>query len=231
MKKSILVVEDDTTLGTVLKERLLADYSVEWVTTQTAALKQIEQNVYDLVILDLGLPDGDGFTVARQLKAKGAKNPLAAPHFIFLTAQSDPESRLTGYELGAEEFIPKPFHLKELLMRVKHVLDAHVVDQKIELESCSIDLQSFAVHQKSGNIEYPPVKDMMILKYLIEQSPRALSRDEIINKVWGLEKDLSPRTIDNAIARLRQVISDQEEKLIRSVRGVGYQWNPSGGPT
>lgn len=227
MKKNILVVEDDTTLGTVLKERLLIDYEVEWVTTQAAALKQIESNVYDLVILDLGLPDGDGFTVARQLKTKG---PLA-PHFIFLTAQSDPESRLTGYELGAEEFIPKPFHLKELLMRVKHVLDAHVADQKIELETCSIDLQSFAVHQKSGNIEYPPVKDMMILKYLIEQSPRALSRDEIINKVWGLEKDLSPRTIDNAIARLRHVISDQEEKLIRSVRGVGYQWNPSGGPT
>lgn len=227
MKKNILVVEDDTTLGTVLKERLLTDYEVEWVTTQAAALKQIEHNVYDLVILDLGLPDGDGFTVARQLKTKG---PLA-PHFIFLTAQSDPESRLAGYELGADEFIPKPFHLKELLMRVKHVLDAHVADQKVELESCSIDLQSFAVHQKSGNIEYPPVKDMMILKYLIEQSPRALSRDEIINKVWGLEKDLSPRTIDNAIARLRQVISDQEEKLIRSVRGVGYQWNPSGGPT
>lgn len=227
MKKNILVVEDDTTLGTVLKERLLVDYQVEWVTTQAAALKQIEQHVYDLVILDLGLPDGDGFTVARQLKAKG---PLS-PHFIFLTAQSDPESRLTGYELGAEEFIPKPFHLKELLLRVKHVLDAHVVDQKLELESCSIDLQSFAVHQKSGNIEYPPVKDMMILKLLIEQSPRALSRDEIINKVWGLEKDLSPRTIDNAIARLRHVISDQEEKLIRSVRGVGYQWNPSGGPT
>jgi two-component system, OmpR family, phosphate regulon response regulator PhoB len=227
VKKNILVVEDDTTLGTVLKERLLTDYAVEWVTTQAAALKQIDQNVYDLVILDLGLPDGDGFTVARQLKSKG---PLA-PHFIFLTAQSDAESRLTGYELGAEEFIPKPFHLKELLMRVKHVLDAHVTDQKIELDSCSIDLQSFAVHQKSGNIEYPPVKDMMILKYLFEQSPRALSRDEIINKVWGLEKDLSPRTIDNAIARLRHVISDQEEKLIRSVRGVGYQWNPSGGPT
>ncbi len=219
MSKKILVVEDDTTLGGVLKERLLTDYQVEWVSTQKEALHKLKTQNYDLLILDVGLPDGNGFEIAQSLTG-----PIK-PQFIFLTAQGDPETRLQGYELGAEEFIPKPFHLKELLIRVKHVLDAHVSNQKIELEECSIDLQSFAVHYKAGNIEYPPVKDMMILKLLVEHSSRVVSRDEIIDKVWGENKDLSPRTIDNAIARLRSAILDQDEKHIRSVRGIGYQWN------
>ena len=221
--KKILVVEDDQTLGAVLKERLLADYVVDWVSTQKEALENIRSNSYDLLILDVGLPDGSGFEIAKSLSG-----PLK-PSFIFLTAQGDPETRLAGYEMGAEEFIPKPFHLKELLIRVQHVLDAHVVSQKIELATCSIDLSSFAIHHKSGNIEYPPVKDMMILKLLIEQSSRVVSRDEIMNSIWGENKEMSPRSIDNAIARLRNVISDQNETLIRSVRGVGYQWNYQAG--
>lgn len=218
MSKKILVVEDDMTLGAVLKERLLVDYSVDWVSTQKEALEKIKNISYDLLILDVGLPDGNGFEIARSLSG-----PLK-PSFLFLTAQGDAETRLTGYEIGAEEFIPKPFHLKELLIRVQHVLKAHVSSQKIELPSCSIDLQSFAVHHKGGNIEYPPVKDMMILKLLVEQSGRVVSRDEIINRIWGENKELSPRSIDNAIARLRSVLSDQKETMIRSVRGVGYQW-------
>jgi len=218
MAKRILVVEDDMTLGAVLKERLLTDYSVEWVSTQKEALEKISATAYDLLILDVGLPDGSGFEIAKSL------NGPIKPSFLFLTAQGDAETRLAGYEIGAEEFIPKPFHLKELLIRVQHVLKAHVASQKIELPNCSIDLQGFAVHHKSGNIEYPPVKDMMILKLLIEQAGRVVSRDEIINRIWGENKDLSPRSIDNAIARLRSVIADQDETMIRSVRGVGYQW-------
>lgn len=218
MKKKILVVEDDLTLGDVLKERLSQEYDVEWAKNCKAALQFLDGDRFDLLILDVGLPDGDGFSIVDSLSG------TVRPRFLFLTAQGDAETRLRGYELGAEEFIPKPFHLKELMIRVKHVLDAHVTHHQVELGICSIDLNSYAVHLKNGTIEYPPVKDMMILKLLIEQSPKVVSRDEMIDRIWGEDKDLSHRTIDNAIARLRQVISDEDEKLIRSVRGVGYQW-------
>lgn len=218
MRKSILLVEDEETLGEILRERLLTEYDTDWAQTKAEALLYLKDKHYDLLILDVGLPDGDGFSIVDELTG------ATRPSFLFLTAQSDPETRLRGYEVGAEEFIPKPFHLKEVMLRVKHVLDAHAASQKIELSSCSVDLQSCAVHLKNGNIEYPPIKDMMILKLLIEKSPQIVSRDEIINRVWGEDKELSPRTIDNAIARIRQVLSDTDENLIRSVRGVGYQW-------
>lgn len=219
MGKKILLVEDDATLGQILKDRLQTEYEVDWATTKKQATLLLKDKKFDLLILDIGLPDGNGFDIVDEIDKSAAR-----PFFLFLTAQSDPESRLKGYELGAEEFIPKPFHLKEVMLRVKRVLDTHVVLQTIQLPACSIDLQSYSLHLKNGTIEYPPIKDMMILKLLVEQAPKVVSRDEIINQVWGEDKSLSPRTIDNAIARLRSAISDTDESLIRSVRGVGYQW-------
>lgn len=221
--KRILLVEDDRTLGDVLRAELSKEFSVQWSSTKAEALQQLQKNRFDLLILDIGLPDGTGFEIAESIQGP------TQPHFLFLTAQNEPEVRLRGYETGAEDFIPKPFHLKEVLLRVRHVLKEHVASATVELPEAVIHLQSFSIHWKNGKIEYPPVKDMVILKLLIERSPAAVSRDEIINTVWGEDKDLSHRTIDNAIVRLRQALKDESEQWIRSVRGIGYQWIPPGG--
>lgn len=214
----ILLVEDDRTLGDVLKNELAKEYDVRWERTKAGALSVLAAEQFDLLILDINLPDGNGFEIAESIKGPNR------PNFLFLTAQNDPEVRLRGFESGAEDFIPKPFHLKEVLLRVKHVLKAHVVTPSLEIPNGSVHLQSFSIHWDNGKIDYPPVKDMMILKLLVERAPAAVSRDEIINIVWGENKDLSHRSIDNAIVRLRQVLKDDQEQWIRSVRGVGYQW-------
>ncbi len=216
--KRILLVEDDRVLGDVLKSELAKEYQVTWSRTKTEAFEQLKKERYDLLILDIQLPDGTGLEIAESFQSG------AHPHFLFLTAQNDPEIRLRGYEAGAEDFIPKPFHLKEVLLRVKHVLQAHVTAPTVEFPGGSLQLQSFSIHWKNGKIDYPPVKDMMILKLLVERSPQAVSRDEIINLVWGEDKEMSHRSIDNAIVRLRQILKDENEQWIRSVRGVGYQW-------
>lgn len=216
--KKILIVEDDKTLGDVLKRELSKEYEVSLGRTQKEALNLIKENRFDLLILDIGLPDGSGFEIAESFTGP------VKPQFLFLTAQNEPEIRLRGFEVGAEDFIPKPFHLKEVLLRVKHVLETHVSNPLIELSECSINLHSFSIHWPNGKIEYPPVKDMMILKILVERSPVAVSRDEIINAVWGEDKEVSHRSIDNAIVRLRQVLNDKNEEWIKSVRGIGYQW-------
>src|SRR5689334_221910 len=114
--KHLLLVEDDSSLGATLQERLEKEgYSVDWATTQNEAISFLKSRAPDLVILDVGLPDGSGFDLAKKIKSE------SLVPFIFVTAMTNAEYRLEGYEIGAEEYIPKPFHLKELLIRVKHV--------------------------------------------------------------------------------------------------------------
>jgi len=218
--RKILLVEDDVSLGETLKERLSKEYEVFWAQTYHSAKDILgsEPNL-DLVILDVGLPDGTGFDVAEFIRAQSLH-----PLFIFLTAQADAEARLKGFELGAEEFIPKPFHLKELLIRVKHVLELHAPQSEIQVEDTVINFTTMSVKKAHGPIEYPPLTDLKILQLLIERAPRVVSRDEIINEVWGPDKNPSHRTIDNTIVRLRQLFGENGENYIRSVRGVGYQW-------
>lgn len=218
--RKLLLVEDDLSLGATLLERLQKDYEVAWAKSLAEAWGVFSKTRdFDLIILDVGLPDGNGFELAEKIKK------ISPALFIFLTAQADAESRLRGFELGAEEYIPKPFHLKELLIRVKHVLEAHAPAKELALESCTVNFATMSVQRKSGQIEYPPVTDIKILQLLVEKSPRVLSRDDIMNEIWGVDKNPSHRTIDNIIVRLRHLLGDEGEKHIRSVRGVGYQWS------
>ena len=215
--KKILLVEDDASLGQTLSERLSKEYQVTWKKNLSEAWVYFVQHEaeIDLAILDVGLPDGNGFDLARKIKAH-YNTPI-----LFLTAQSDAENRLQGYEIGAEEFIPKPFHLKELLLRLSHVLAVHPITKEYVLDTVTINFQDMSIKSLSGKVEYPSISDMKTLKLLMERSPQILSRDEIINEIWGEDKMISHRTIDNMIVRLRHLI---EGDFIRSVRGTGYQY-------
>lgn len=220
MKSTILLVEDDLSLGTTLSDRLRKEFDVIWCRNFLESQRVLQSNQhFDLAILDVGLPDGNGFDLAEKIQEKYKNNHKL---FLFLTAQADAESRLKGFEIGAQEFVPKPFHLKELLIRVHHVLETHQVSQVIVLEQCQIDLDTMTIKDNSGKIEYPPITDMKILKFLIDRAPRTVSRDEIIDFVWGQDKMPSHRSIDNVIVRLRQLLKNED--VIRSVRGVGYCW-------
>ncbi|HRO68112.1 MAG TPA: response regulator transcription factor [Pseudobdellovibrionaceae bacterium] len=222
--RRILLVEDDPQLGQNLRDRLAQEYEVSWAKNVKESTILLQGQSWDLAILDIGLPDGNGFDVASKIAAKDDC------HFIFLTAQSDAESRLKGFELGAQEFIPKPFYLKELLLRVKHVMDSHpAMARELVLTDAIVNLQDFSVKKRAGGIEYPPVTDMKILKFLFEKAPQVVSRDEILDHVWGVDKTPNHRTVDNAVVRLRQLLGSDGEK-IRSVRGIGYQWQPEEEP-
>lgn len=215
--KKILLVEDDLSLGQTLFERLSKEYQVVWCKSYTEAWSYFVQHhtFIDLGILDVGLPDGNGFDLGKKIKSNST-TPI-----LFLTAQSDAENRLQGYEIGAEDFIPKPFHLKELLLRLTHVLKEHTVTKEHQLDHVTINFNDMSIKSKSGKLEYPSITDMKILKLLVGKSPEILSRDEIINEIWGHDKMISHRTIDNIIVRLRQLLQGD---YIRSVRGTGYQW-------
>ena len=217
----VLLVEDDPSLGTTLTERLRKEgFDTEWSVTLADAGRAFQQGVWDLVILDLGLPDGSGFDLARRIRA------VASTPIMFMTAASSAQNRLEGFEIGADEFLPKPFHLKEFFIRVRHVLDQHATPHVISFGRKSIDLDAMAVVHDDGSREYPQARDFMILRLLIEWAPRVVSRDEILDRVWGEDRYPAERAVDNAIVRLRQSLGD---RAIRSVRGVGYQWSASEG--
>ncbi len=216
--KRILIVEDDLTLGETLKERLEADFEVIWAQTQGSAVNKIAEMDFDLVILDIGLPDGDGFQVAKTVNKSKS-------HILFLTAQSDAESRLQGYEIGAEEFIPKPFHLKELMIRIRHVLTDHTSKpNRLNLNGIEIDFNQMSVRKRDGTIEYPAQSDLKIIEFLIKKSPHAVTRDELMDFVWGQDKNINIRSIDNAIVRIKKFLDLNNDDVIRNVRGIGYQW-------
>ncbi len=217
--KRLLLVEDDRSLGATLHERLLREpYDVVWVETKQRALKKLHEGIWDLVILDIGLPDGSGFELARDIKET---TPVP---IMFMTALSTAEHRLEGFEIGAEEFVPKPFHLRELLLRVKHVLDRYPVRHQISCNGRVIELESRVIVQPDGRREHPAARDFDLLQLLITSSPAVTSRNQILDVLWGEDKFLNQRTIDNMVVRLRQSLGDTNSTFIRSVRGIGYQW-------
>jgi DNA-binding response OmpR family regulator len=214
----ILLLEDDESLGATLQERLVKEgYQVDWVKNLVDAKKIVSAEDFDVAILDVSLPDGSGFDFA-----KFARQRSRMP-FLFLTAMATAEHRLQGYELGAEEFIPKPFHLKELLLRVGHVLENHAKRREVRIGKRTVNFQSMAVEAK-GEASIPlSAKDCEVLRFLYESSPDVVHRDRILEKVWGEENFPTNRTVDNSIMRIRQALADVDAKILRTVRSVGYQ--------
>lgn len=221
--KRVLLLEDDQSLGLTLKERLDREGFQVILARSLKDARAALKDQFDLFILDVGLPDGNGFDFAEEIKSS-----TQAP-FLFMTAQSDAESRLRGYEAGAEEFIPKPFHLKEFLLRVRHVMENHAAPQVHHFSadlapSDWVNFDSFVV-QVGAQKESLTQKEALVLKTLIQWAPKVISRDELLNKVWGEEAFPTQRTIDNVILRLRHVLTDKYASQIQSVRGVGYKWS------
>jgi DNA-binding response OmpR family regulator len=217
---NILLVEDDLSLSQTMSERLSRDgYKVYSAVSLAAARTLFANNVFNLVVLDVGLPDGNGFELAAEFK-KVRPTP-----FIFVTAMNSAEHRLRGYELGADEYIPKPFHLKEFLLRVQRVLERSAV-KPVKVGSAEIDLFAMSIKYADGRVEYPTSRDFKILKHLIESAPKVVSREELVKDCVVDANEGLPtfRTIDNSIVRLRDLLEPVAPEAIRAVRGVGYQW-------
>ncbi|MBK24899.1 MAG: DNA-binding response regulator [Halobacteriovorax sp.] len=214
----LLLLEDDTSLGETILSRLKKEaYEVSWVKNLAEARDSIKVKNFDLLILDVGLPDGSGFDIAEELQGRF---PV-----IFLTALNSAENRLRGYELGANEYIPKPFHFKELLIRIEKTLGSEFSEgpKSYSFEDFIINLDSMTVEQ-NGQLFYPSARDFSVLTYLITCFPNVVSREELLDKYWGSDSFPTNRTVDNSILRIRQFLGEKAQDYLKSVRGIGYQW-------
>ncbi len=223
----ILLVEDDVSLGSTLKERLEREgYAVVWKETCSEAKEACRDSHsalslnFSLIILDIGLPDGFGLDFGRDVRV------MSDTPILFLSAMSSAENRLEAMELGMSDFVPKPFHLKELLIKIERILQGSRSNQMTSLSCGSFSLlpSSKSIVFFNGATQQLSSRDFSLLYMLVKKMPVAVSREEVLEELGIEENSQTGRTIDNSIVRLRQLLKPYGCDYIKSIRGIGYQW-------
>ncbi len=225
MAARILIVEDDATLRIALKDNLeQAGYAVDTAATCAAAEEAARAAPPDLVLLDIMLPDGDGYAVCRGLRARGFEGAI-----LMLTARTLEEDLVAGLDAGADDYLPKPYRLRELFARVRALLRRRVAIAPAPLEFAGFRLDPSARVLTDG--KGAPVMltrtEFDLLALLVSQRGRALSRDEILDAVWGADVVVDTHTVDNFVSSLKRKLGWTARSPFRltAVRGVGYRFD------
>jgi len=217
---SILVVEDDATIARFVELELShAGYDVRRAADGDAALSAIDAALPDLIILDLMLPGIDGLEVARTVRSRGLAMPI-----LMLTARSETQDVVTGFDAGADDYLRKPFEIPELLSRVRALLKRSEQEKPVtQYKVGNIDIDPAA---RSVLVDGSPVsftaKEYDLLEYFVANAGRVISRDEILEKVWGGQHTTDSNVIEVFVCHLRGKIGDTDNQTIRTIRGVGY---------
>ena len=226
----LLVVEDEEHLAEVIADNLeLEGWRVEVAGDGAQALERIRSDPPSLVLLDVMLPGMDGFAVCEALRAGGSDVPI-----LFLTARSSSDDRVRGLELGGDDYLGKPFELRELILRVRAILrrrqwmrSPSPAGEQLALGSATVDFKACSADVAGRRIELSP-KETLILRCLAERPGEVVTRAEILDRVWGYDAFPTTRTIDNFIVRLRRALEPdpQNPRYIHTVRGTGYRLTP-----
>ena len=231
-KEKILLVEDEESLAIGPEYNLNEEgYEVIRAGDGEKAIGLFVSEEIDLVILDIMLPRIDGFGVAEYIREHSPRVPI-----LMLTARNAPTDRIRGLELGADDYLAKPFHLNELLLRVRGMLkrknwyQKHLGSETLyKFGDIEIDFSLLKAKTASGEIRITPLEGML-LRYLISNPLRIISRRELLENVWQSTSDIETRTVDNFILRLRKYFETDPAQPVffRSVRGAGYLFSPDG---
>ena len=219
---SILIVEDDPALLRGLKDNFEGQgYSVRTATDGQKALDAMFKTTPDLLLLDLMLPKVNGYEVCRQARARQLMMPI-----IMLTAKGQEEDIVRGLELGADDYVTKPFSIRELLARVKAFLRRRPSqDSVFEFGNCRLDLGSHKLFKDGAEIELT-AKEFRLLEFLVKHPGRALTRDTILDGVWGDEVIVTDRSVDRCVTTLRSKIEPDVKNptFIQTIRDIGYRF-------
>lgn len=226
--EKILVVDDDTNICELLRLYLEKEgYSVAIANTGMQAVKLFAENQPDLMLLDIMLPELDGWQVCREIR-KYSNKPI-----IMLTAKGETFDKVLGLELGADDYITKPFDAKEVLARIKAVLrrtsnssapDAESKMKQVSYDNLSINLTNYELRVKGEKIDAPP-KELELLYHLASNPNRVFTRDQLLDEVWGFDYYGDSRTVDVHVKRIREKLEDVSDKWeIKTVWSVGYKF-------
>ncbi len=217
---SILVVEDDATIARLIELELThAGFDVRTAADGEAALSEAAESEPDLVILDLMLPKVDGMDVARQIRGGGSKTPI-----LMLTARAETRDVVAGFDAGADDYLRKPFEVPELLSRVRALLKRTERDrQKTVFTASGVEVDTGRrVATMNGEKLELTAKEFDLLSYLVTHAGRVIARDEILETVWGGQHATDSNVIEVFVCHLRNKIGDRDNRIIQTIRGVGY---------
>lgn len=228
----ILIVEDEAHLADGLRFNLEAEgYEAAISADGERALECLEKEEFDAIVLDIMLPGIDGFEVAATLREREDFTPV-----LMLTARGRPEDVLKGFEAGADDYLPKPFDLEIFIARLNGLLRRRTWLEKeartretanvVTINGRTIDFENFEMRDGNDGLIHLTLMEAKLLRYLIENEGRAVSRNEILEQVWNLQEDTDTRAIDNFIVRLRKYLEDEpnDPKIVQTVRGIGYKF-------
>lgn len=225
MSKRILVVEDETNLLDIVVFNLETEgFSCKSVSNGRLAAEIIRNENFDLILLDVMLPDKNGFEIMQDMVESGNVTPV-----IFITARSQDMDKITGLKSGAVDYITKPFNLEELILRVRihlRATDNQTTNHVISIGDFQINTETFEIHKnnvKTGDIGR---KEIQLLQLLTQNEGKVVSREIILEKIWGQDSETTTRTIDNYILTLRKLVNDDPKNPVHfhSIRGVGYKF-------
>ena len=231
MKRArILLVEDDANLGFVIKDNLEeSGYEVMLATDGESAMTVFQKKTFDLILLDVMLPKMDGFALARQIRKKNEMIPL-----LFITAKAMETDKVTGFEIGADDYIGKPFSMKELLLRIEVFLRrtrALNADKNMTYHIGEL-IFNFAelslMETSNGNSISLTQKEADLLKFLCENRNKILKREEILYHVWGKDDYFLGRSMDVFVTKLRKYFKSDPNIELETIHGVGFKFNVPG---
>lgn len=217
----VLIVEDDRRLGEFLRQGLLeCSYTARWVRTCNEASDALAETPFDVIVLDLSLPDGDGLDLLRQWRKSGFNEPV-----LILSARDSLEDRVKGLNIGADDYLPKPFSLEELLARIRSLVrrQAAVKHTLLEHAGIQLDLLGHTVQVNGQPVDLTS-REYALLEIFMQNQGRILPRTLITDKIWASSYDVDTNLLDVYMSRLRAKLETMSGKpLFKTVRGVGYQ--------
>lgn len=233
MKAKVLIIEDESAIAEILADNLSEEgYAVELAQDGRSGLHKWRQSRPDLVVLDVMLPHVNGFELCATMRTSGDMTPV-----LFLSAKGQAEDRVQGLKVGGDDYLTKPFHLPEFLLRVRNMLrrqgwgtQERPADSRYRFGGHVVDFRTWMATLRDGNQEPLGERELRIFKLLSERENEVVSRDDILDEVWGDDAFPSSRTVDNFVMRLRKLFEPDPAHPIyfHTVWGVGYKFTPQG---
>jgi DNA-binding response OmpR family regulator len=224
MMPKILIVEDDPVIAMALEDDLVAEgYAVSVVSDGDTAVRRGREGGFDAVLLDVTLPGKDGFDVCRDLRRAGLKTPV-----IMLTARTQEAEKVLGFEVGADDYVTKPYSARELRARIKAVLRraSNAPTERYAFGDVAIDFGRREVRRAGAVVSLTPL-EFKVLSALVRHRGRALSRQQLIDDAWGADTFVTDRVVDNQVANLRKKLEPDpaEPRYMLNLRGFGYRFD------